>query len=375
VRKGARWRRDSATKDDPAFIEPEYLEERLDGLAKHRGRTWTDSDHRTKRILELQSWGLVEVSDRRITIPQWLRGEAHRADTGEAIELVDNPRMRMMLAIVWSAAEAGAFGVYCTREGWAQILECSVRTVSRYFRELLARKLIRVRQCLAMHRGHSGEALAGSQDAACLLRLGPALDDVAIALYERAAVRAPRGAVHRPTARAVAVALRQGMRDAGRASYRARPTAAPQAPLAPSVRDPGADKMSTLSAAQQSCAATGTAGEAPTSGGTPPGPPGNAVARFAPAALVVAEARPRAVTPPSRAASSAAPGRMLGTGSKPRAKPGFADMIAALATTLDELGSGSFADAARDGLAAIDRERWRDERRRAVLDDDDEGGP
>lgn len=217
IRKGARWRRDSTPGK---WIPPEVVEAGRLFRDQRRGRVWNESDERARQDLIAQCWGLPEVADVRITIPQWLGASIERADTGEVIDVGRNPRARMLLAIVWAAMERGTMGVLMSREQWAQVLCCSPRSVGTYVAQLVELGLLRRAQTWRSIQPRKGEDVAGAEHGPLLLRVGPQLDAIALEVFARRHIRVPRGAVSRRAARELAVALRSGARQAGRALQR-----------------------------------------------------------------------------------------------------------------------------------------------------------
>ncbi len=217
VRVGATWRRDSAEGEHVSW---QQLELRLAGIAKHSGRMWTKRDHQTMRDVELQTWGIVELGDRSLRMPAWFRapvidtpcGEVELGRKGKPMRMVQ----RAMLAWIWLACEAGAGGVWMTNAQWSEALGCSPRSVYDQRKALEERGLIRVQSTWAAASFGKAGPRAGSQDSKNLYRLGPALDAVGLAMFERPHVEAPRGRVNRHAARELAGILRGCAREWGR---------------------------------------------------------------------------------------------------------------------------------------------------------------
>jgi hypothetical protein len=212
VRVGARWRRDSA---EGAPVSWSQLSLRLAGIAQHRGRRWNAGDVATMRNVEMQTWGIVECNDRKLVTPEWLRVDRVDAPDGELV-LTRNPNCQKMLSWVWAAFEAGAGGVRLTRDQWAELLCCSPRSVFNHWKRLEAAGLI-VRVQTYAPAQYKGEIVPGSWDAAWIVRIGPELERVALAAFERFRVKFPKGfGIRRAHAHAVAVGLRQSVRTRGR---------------------------------------------------------------------------------------------------------------------------------------------------------------
>lgn len=243
VRIGSRWRRERSG----VFCDWPTLQRRIAGLYAHRGRCWTEGDIATMRDLQCQTWGVVEIGRHRTVVQQWMRQPELVLRTGEVIELTRNARAREMLAWVWAATEAGAGGVLMTREQWCEVLTCSPRSIYNYQRELERKGLVRLERTLRPAE-RDGSRVPGSWDGPTLMRLGPALDGLALALYERPHVRYPqRSPIRRHRARALAASLRVatrirgGERQAAMLATRERwrvTSASPPAPAAPSTPPP-----------------------------------------------------------------------------------------------------------------------------------------
>ena len=435
VRKGARWRRDSLPGSHVPWT---FLDERRETMTRHRGRWWSERDQETRDAVLAQCWGVVEVGDVNVHVPTWMRASIERADTGEVIAASRNPRVRLLLATLWLAYERGTGGVAMTRREWAEVLQCSERSVGNYVATLLELGLVR-RVQLWVPRVTHGEPAQGMQHGELLLRIGPALDSIALAVFSRRHVQAHRGEVDRARASAIAVALRQGAREAGRAyqaGARRGPSSSPASPPPPTVppassSSPASPSSSASTASSSSpasprdveCGIVATVAAAPqvpgfaavgwqnlphsplppgggelqgvepqasrATGGEPPGPPCEGPASLRSPGWVAPEARPGAAPPREPRALGQAPGRAV-RGCTDRANPAAAelggarrargpsrtvhDAIAELARTLEALGNPSSGAAVRDALEQTQRERWAAERRRAVLEvDDDEG--
>lgn len=211
VRVGADWRRDSAPGEHAPWTQ---LELRLRGICKRLGRNWSARDRETLLDLQLQTWGIVELGDRKAIIPEWMRAEVIDTPNGE-LELGRNAPTRIMLAWLWAAFEAGAGGVLMTRAQWAEALCCSERSVHNHWQRLEARGLIRRVQTWRPAE-LEGEPRRGSMHGPVLCRIGPALDCVALAAFERPWVTCARGRVSRHAARELAGALRGSARARGR---------------------------------------------------------------------------------------------------------------------------------------------------------------
>jgi hypothetical protein len=135
--------------------------------------------------------------------------------TGERIELPTLLNRVHMLAVVWDAFAKGAGGVLMSRSQWAVKLKCKPRTVSRIWRDLETRGLIRTWQMLKPACDENGRRIAGSCDHYQLVRIGPTLDPLAPMAFERGAV--PRRAgITRAAARVTGGAVRRRARAAER---------------------------------------------------------------------------------------------------------------------------------------------------------------
>ncbi len=234
VRKGAQWRRRSAgctcgekkCKHRDRSSDWRSLEKRFYGLDVHAHRGWNSNDFEIMAHVEAQCLNAADVGQlQKLTLkipePSWLQaGTLRSPTTGELVPIGMSPtateRQRVLptmyriLRIIWYAFVLGTGGVLMSKAQWSAELRVSKKTIWRYMKIAEEAGLIRITQTFAPPTADD----KGRREWFHLIRIGHTLEKLAaLAAFETAGVRAPKGSLNRQQAKKLAEGLRQAGRD------------------------------------------------------------------------------------------------------------------------------------------------------------------
>jgi hypothetical protein len=234
LRVGAQWRRGSAGcacgvkkcghRDRSSSWRS--LEKRFYGLMSHAHRRWCPNDFEVMGHIEAQCLNATDVGQlsmltRKIPEPSWLKASNIRCPTtGEIVRIGQSPtatqRVRTLpnvfriLVVIWYAFVLGTGGVLMSKAQWAAELTISKKGVWRYMTLLEAAGLVRITQTFQAPTPDD----KGRREWVHLIRIGHRLEKLAaLAAFETAGVKAPKGSLNRNQAKQLAAALREARRD------------------------------------------------------------------------------------------------------------------------------------------------------------------